>query len=73
MLRGRCTMNLLSSRSGLEMGVGAAIKEVNLNVVGPAFESNVDGYELAGFTHCADPESADFARIDAHVNCDQRA
>jgi len=52
------------------MGVGAAIDEVSSNVVGPALESNVDGYELAGFTRCADPESADSARIDAHVSCD---
>lgn len=33
-LCGRCTMNLSSSRSGLEMGVGAAIDEVIPTVLG---------------------------------------
>lgn len=73
MLCGRCTMNLSSSRSGLEMGVGAAIDEVNSTVLGQGLGRNAEGQETIGFTRYADPESADCSRIDARVSCLRRA
>jgi hypothetical protein len=72
-LCGRCTMNLSSSRSGLEMGVGAAIDEVSSTVLGQTLGRNAEGQETSGFTRYADPESADCVRIDARVSCLRRA